>query len=156
MGARLSLRQLWVIYKRTALASGARPRELAISQAAFRNGALGVLKVLSYMAEHGDYEELYDTIHRQGRRIRRGAPATEAAPLADELRLSPTASPAVSVRGRPRARALRALPVPSIEPAVTGRRVQCSPPAHYGPQRRNASDPVDPEARGPPDQWHED
>jgi hypothetical protein len=71
MGARLSLRQLWVIYKRTAIASGAGPREMAISQAAFYNGALGVLKVLSYMAEHGDYEKLYDTINRQGRQIRR-------------------------------------------------------------------------------------
>ena len=71
MGARLSLRQLWVIYKRTALAAGADPRELAISQAAFYNGALGVLKVLSYMVEHGNYEELHETINRQGRQIRK-------------------------------------------------------------------------------------
>jgi hypothetical protein len=67
----LSLRQLWVIYKRTALASGADPRELTISQAAFYNGARGVLKVLSHMIEQGDYEALHDTINRQVRHIRK-------------------------------------------------------------------------------------
>jgi hypothetical protein len=60
-----------VIYKRTSIPSGADPRELAISQAAFYNGARGVLKVLSYMVEHGLYEELHDTINRQGRQIRK-------------------------------------------------------------------------------------
>jgi hypothetical protein len=71
MGAPLSLRQLWVIYKRTAIAHGAGARELAIAQVAFYDGARGVLKVLSFMAEHGDYEELHQTIARQGRQIRK-------------------------------------------------------------------------------------
>jgi hypothetical protein len=71
MGTSLSLRQLWVIYKRTAIALGTDPRELAILQGVFYNGALGVLKVLSHMVEHGDYEELYDTITRHGRQIRK-------------------------------------------------------------------------------------
>jgi hypothetical protein len=71
MGAPLSLRQLWVIYKRTAIAYGASARELAIAQAAFYDGARGVLKVLSYMAEQGDYEELHQTIARHGRQIRK-------------------------------------------------------------------------------------
>jgi len=71
MGVPLSLRQLWVIYKRIAIAQGAGARELAIAQAAFYDGARGVLKVLSYMAEHGDYDELHQTIARHGRQIRK-------------------------------------------------------------------------------------
>ena len=71
MGTSLSLRQLWVIYKRMAIALGADPRDLAISQAAFYNGARGVLKVLSDMVDYGDYQELHDTITRHGRQIRK-------------------------------------------------------------------------------------
>ena len=67
----LSLRQLWMIYKRTAIAHGASAPALAIAQGAFYDGARGVLKVLSYMAEHGDYEELHQTIARHGQQIRK-------------------------------------------------------------------------------------
>jgi hypothetical protein len=42
-----------------------------ILQGAFRNGAHGVLKVLSDIPEHGDYQELRDTIKRPGRQIRK-------------------------------------------------------------------------------------
>jgi len=71
MGISLSVRQLWLIYKRTAVAADADRREVAILQAAFYNGARGVLKVLADMIEHGDYEELHATITRQGRQIRK-------------------------------------------------------------------------------------
>jgi hypothetical protein len=46
-------------------------RELASIQLAFYSGARGVLKVLSYLIEHGDYEELHVTIKRHGRQIER-------------------------------------------------------------------------------------
>jgi hypothetical protein len=45
MAVRLSLRRLWVIYKRTAVLGGMGGRDLAITQLAFYNGARGVLKV---------------------------------------------------------------------------------------------------------------
>jgi hypothetical protein len=67
----LSLRRLWTIYKRTAVQRGLSKRDLASTQLAFYSGARGVLKVLAYLIEHGDYEELRDTIKRQGRQIER-------------------------------------------------------------------------------------
>jgi hypothetical protein len=67
----LSLRRLWTIYKRTALAHGTgSKRDLLLSQVAFYSGARGVLKVLAYMIEHGDYDELHKVIQRQGRQIK--------------------------------------------------------------------------------------
>jgi hypothetical protein len=55
----LSLRRLWSIYKRTAMAhcTGSR-RDLAIAHAAFYSGARGVLKMLDHMAERGDLDEV--------------------------------------------------------------------------------------------------
>jgi hypothetical protein len=44
---------------------------MATIQLAFYSGARGVLKVLAYLIEHGDYEELHETIRRQGRQIER-------------------------------------------------------------------------------------
>ena len=46
----LSLRRLWTIYKRTAIAqgTGANKRDLALAQVAFYSGARGVLKVLDH------------------------------------------------------------------------------------------------------------
>ena len=62
MATTLSLRRLWAIYKRTAVTRSLSKRELASTQLAFYSGARGVLKVLAYLIEHGDYEELHDTI----------------------------------------------------------------------------------------------
>ena len=42
-------------------------RELARAQLPFYSGGRGVLKVLAYLIEHGDYEELHETIKRYGR-----------------------------------------------------------------------------------------
>jgi hypothetical protein len=44
---------------------------LAISHLAFYSGARGLLKVLAYLIERGDYEELHEIIRRQGRQIDR-------------------------------------------------------------------------------------
>ena len=66
---RLSLRRLWLIYKRTSLLAGMGGREPATTQLAFYSGARGVLKVLVHLIEQGDYEELHETIRRQGRRL---------------------------------------------------------------------------------------
>lgn len=65
----LSLRRLWSIYKRTAIAhgTGCTKRDLALSQAAFYGGARGVLKVLDRMIVEGDYEALHKAIQHQGR-----------------------------------------------------------------------------------------
>ena len=63
MATTLSVRRLWTIYKRTAVTRGLSERELASTQLAFYSGARGVLKVLAYLIEHGDYEELHDTIN---------------------------------------------------------------------------------------------
>jgi hypothetical protein len=67
----LSLRRLWNIYKRTALAHGTgSKRDLMLSQVAFYSGARGVLKVLDHMVARGDYEGLHKAIARQGRQIK--------------------------------------------------------------------------------------
>jgi hypothetical protein len=67
--ATLSLRRLWVIYKRTVLKRGLSERERINTQLAFYSGARGVLKVLAYLIEHGEYEELHATIKRHGRQL---------------------------------------------------------------------------------------
>jgi len=69
--ATLSLRRLWVIYKRTTLKSGLSQRDRISTQLAFYSGARGVLRVLAYLMEHGDYEELHETIRRYGRQIQK-------------------------------------------------------------------------------------
>jgi hypothetical protein len=71
MAMTLSLRRLWTIYKRTAVTRGLSKREMANIQLAFYSGARGVLKVLAYLIEHVDYEELHETIKRHGRQIER-------------------------------------------------------------------------------------
>jgi hypothetical protein len=67
----LSLRRLWTIYKRTAVTRDLSKRDLASTQLAFYSGARGVLKVLAYLIDHGDYEELHETIKRHGRQLER-------------------------------------------------------------------------------------
>jgi hypothetical protein len=79
--ATLSVRCLWIIYKRTAIKAGLSRREQVSTQLAFYSGARGVLKVLAYLMERGDYEELHATIKWEGRQIeriqsRRPAPET--------------------------------------------------------------------------------
>jgi hypothetical protein len=71
MTSTLSLRQLWLIYKRTALASTTSQREEVLLHGAFHSGALGVLKVLAHMIAQGDYEGLHATIERHGRKIKK-------------------------------------------------------------------------------------
>jgi hypothetical protein len=44
-------------------------RDLAITQLASYTGARGVLKVLTYLIEQGQYEERHETIRRHGRLI---------------------------------------------------------------------------------------
>jgi hypothetical protein len=69
--ATLSLRRLWTIYKRAAIQQGLSECELARTQLAFYGGARGVLRVLAYLIEQGDYEELHETIKRHDRQIAR-------------------------------------------------------------------------------------
>ncbi len=65
----LSLRRLWTIYKRTAVEPGSSKRDLLRTQLAFYSGARGVLKVLAYLIERGEYEEVHATIRREARQI---------------------------------------------------------------------------------------
>jgi hypothetical protein len=69
---KLSLRALWTLYKRTAVAQGigSSHRDLALAQVAFYSGARGVLRVLDYMLEHGETEAALQTIRRFGRQIK--------------------------------------------------------------------------------------
>ena len=71
----LSLRHLWVTYKRILLqhTSSATKHDQAIAnmfaREAFYSGARAVLKVLGDMLEKGDYDELHRTIGHQARLI---------------------------------------------------------------------------------------
>ena len=69
----LSLRRLWVLYKRTAVAhgTGGSKRDLAFAQVAFHSGARAVLKVLDHMSSKGDFAEVQRAIERHGRQINR-------------------------------------------------------------------------------------
>jgi hypothetical protein len=69
---KLSLRALWTIYKRTAIAQGigSSRRDLTLAHVAFYSGARGVLRVLDYMLEHGEEDKALQTIRRFGRQIK--------------------------------------------------------------------------------------
>jgi len=67
--ATLSLRHLWTTCKRIAVEAGSSKRDLIQTQLAFYSGARGVLKVLAYLIERGEYEELHATIRREARQI---------------------------------------------------------------------------------------
>jgi hypothetical protein len=69
---KLSLRALWTVYKRTAIAQGigSSRRDLTLANVAFYSGARGVLRVLDYMLEHGEQEKALRTIRRFGRQIK--------------------------------------------------------------------------------------
>jgi hypothetical protein len=73
MGTSLSLRRLWVLYKRTAIAhgTGGSKRDLVVAQVAFYSGARAVLKVLDHMSSKGDFAEVQRTIERHSRQINR-------------------------------------------------------------------------------------
>jgi hypothetical protein len=71
MATTLSLGRLWTICKRMAVTRGVSKRDLVNIRLAFYSGARGVLKVLTYLIERGDYEELHETIKRHGRQIER-------------------------------------------------------------------------------------
>jgi hypothetical protein len=68
--AALSLRRLWTMYKKLLLEDGLGRRDQVLAQAAFYSGARAVLKVLAYLLEHGEDDELRRTIERHGRQIR--------------------------------------------------------------------------------------
>ena len=66
----LSLRRLWKVYKQTMIDAGKTdPRHVALARDAFYSGARGVLMVLDHLAQHGEIDELHDTISRSGRQI---------------------------------------------------------------------------------------
>jgi len=73
MVAKLSLRRLWILYKRTAVAQGfgSSKRELALAHLAFYSGSRAVLTVLAHMVEHGDSDAAVRTIAQFGRQIKR-------------------------------------------------------------------------------------
>ena len=64
MADTLSLRRLWTMYKRIAIASGVgvSKRDLALAHGAFYAGARGTLKVLAHLLEHGEDDEQRRTI----------------------------------------------------------------------------------------------
>jgi hypothetical protein len=69
---KLSLRRLWTLYKAVAKAHGTSSKwELVLLQDAFYGGARGVLKVLAYMIEQGEQDEMLRAIERHGRQINR-------------------------------------------------------------------------------------
>ena len=72
MSTKLSLRTLWTLYKRTAIAQGigSSKGDLALAHVAFYSGARGVLRVLDHMLEHGEQEAALRTIRRFGRHSR--------------------------------------------------------------------------------------
>jgi hypothetical protein len=67
----LSLRRLWTIYKRTAVAQrfGNSMRDLALSHVAFYSGARRAAGTRSLL-EHGETELALRTIRRLGRQIK--------------------------------------------------------------------------------------
>jgi hypothetical protein len=69
---KLSLRALWTLYKRTAIAQGigSSKRDLTLAHVAFYSGARGVLRVPDYMLEHGEQDTALRTIRRFGRQTK--------------------------------------------------------------------------------------
>jgi len=66
----LSLRRMWVMYKKMLIAEGDIDRqELILAQTAFYSGARGVLKVLDSMMQQGKIAKMHAIIDRQARQI---------------------------------------------------------------------------------------
>jgi hypothetical protein len=58
------------MYKRVLAEDGLSKRELVFAQAAFYAGARSTLKVLGYLLEWDDEDELHRTIERHARQIK--------------------------------------------------------------------------------------
>jgi hypothetical protein len=65
-----SLRRMWTIYKALLVQDGLSRRDQILAQGAFYSGARCVLKVLDYLVEGGDVDELQRVIRRHGGTIR--------------------------------------------------------------------------------------
>jgi hypothetical protein len=70
MNSTPSLRRLWTMYKKLLAEDGFGKRDLVLAQNAFYTGARSVLKMLGYLAERGDMDELERVVHRHARTIR--------------------------------------------------------------------------------------
>ena len=70
-----TIRRLWTMYKRSVLQEGlgiiGRGHATILAQGAFYGGARSVFKVLAYMLEHGDVEEMHALIQSQGRQLKK-------------------------------------------------------------------------------------
>ena len=58
------------MYKKLLVEDGLSRRDQVLAQAAFYSGARAVLKVLGYLAERGDVDELERVVRRHARAIR--------------------------------------------------------------------------------------
>lgn len=74
---KLSIRRMWKMYadlmfqeNTIATTKGGRAFCRTLAQSAFYTGARSTLKVLAYMLERGDIEELHRTIEQQARQIK--------------------------------------------------------------------------------------
>jgi hypothetical protein len=70
MSSTPSLRRMWTIYKKILVEDGASRRDQVLAQGAFYSRARCVFKVLDYLVENGDVDELQRVIRRHGRTIR--------------------------------------------------------------------------------------
>jgi hypothetical protein len=59
-----TLRRLWTMYKKLLVEDGLGRRDQVLAQAAFYSGARAILKVLGYLAERGDADELDRVVRR--------------------------------------------------------------------------------------------
>jgi hypothetical protein len=60
---------MWTMYKKLLVEDGLSRRDQVLAQAAFCS-ATGVLRVLDYLVEDGDVDELQRVIQKHGRTIR--------------------------------------------------------------------------------------
>jgi len=67
-----SLRRMWRMYK-ALLAEDPEidRRDIVLAQTAFYTGARGILKVLDFLIERGEYDEVHRFIAQHGRQIDR-------------------------------------------------------------------------------------
>jgi hypothetical protein len=70
MNSTPSLRRMWIMYKKLLVEDGMSRRDQVLAHAEFYSGARCVLKVLGYLVEDGEVDELQRVIRRHGRTIR--------------------------------------------------------------------------------------
>jgi hypothetical protein len=70
MASTPSLRRMWTLYKKLLVGEGASRRDQVLAQSAFYSGARCVFKVLGFLVEDGDVDELQRVTRRHGRTIR--------------------------------------------------------------------------------------